>query len=63
MFFQADYNKIELQKTSYDVILVTSSSLRHRKNVTNIFHFGPPNQNFWLCQCSWATSLAHYTFL
>jgi len=30
-FFQADYNEIELQKISYDVILVTSWPLCHRK--------------------------------
>jgi len=54
--FLTDYEEIELQKSSYDVILVTSSSLRHRKrhqnNVTNLFHFGPMhhNQNFWLRQ-------------
>jgi len=30
-FFQADYDKIELHKISYDVILVTLSLLRHRK--------------------------------
>jgi len=34
--FQADYDKIELHKISYDDILVTSS-----KNVTKFFHLGP----------------------
>jgi len=45
--FQTDYNKIKLQKISYGVIFVMSSSLRHRKIVTKItsqdfFHFGLP---------------------
>jgi len=31
LFFQADYDEIELQKISYDVILVTSWPLYHRK--------------------------------
>jgi len=31
VFFQADYDKIELQKISYGVILVISSPLRYRK--------------------------------
>jgi len=52
VFFQADYDEIELQKNIHDVILVTSSPLRHRKNVTEkrhqnnvtkFFHFGPPS--------------------
>jgi len=30
MIFQADYDEIELQKISYDIILATSSPLRHR---------------------------------
>jgi len=30
-FFQADYDEMELQKIHYDVILVTSLSLCHRK--------------------------------
>jgi len=42
--FQADYDDIELQKYSYDVISVVSSSLRYQKNVQNFFH--------WLCQCN-----------
>jgi len=29
VIFQADYDEIELQKISYDVILVTSLSSRH----------------------------------
>jgi len=29
--FQANYDEIELQTYSFDVISVTSSSLRHRK--------------------------------
>jgi len=45
MVFQADYDKIKLQKISNDVISVTSLTLRHRKNVTKImsqifFQFG-----------------------
>jgi len=48
MVFEADYDNIELQKYSYDVISVTPSPLRHQKrhqnNVTNFFQFGsPPN--------------------
>jgi len=31
LFFQADYDKIELQKISYDVVPVTLLSLCHRK--------------------------------
>jgi len=31
MFFQADYNEIELQKISFDVILMTLWPLCHRK--------------------------------
>jgi len=31
--FQADYDEIKLQKISYDVILVTSLSLCHRKTL------------------------------
>jgi len=31
MFFLTDYNKIELEKISYDVISVMLSLLRHRK--------------------------------
>jgi len=31
LFFQADYDEIKLQKSSYDVILVTSWPLCHRK--------------------------------
>jgi len=52
IFFQADFDKIKLQRHSYDVISVMSSPLHHQNNVTNFFQFGPPNQNFWLCQCS-----------
>jgi len=33
MVFEADYDKIELQKFSYDVISVTSPQLRHRKTL------------------------------
>jgi len=41
-----DYDKIELQKISYDVISVMSLSLlhhkkRHQTNVTRFFYFGP----------------------
>jgi len=64
LFFQADYDEIELQKISYGVILVTSLShfiteKRHQNNVTKIFHFGPLhlNQNFWLRQCGWLWDL------
>jgi len=39
--FYADYEEIELQKISYDIILVTSLPLRHWKNVTKI-----TSQNF-----------------
>jgi len=35
--FEADYDEIELQKYSYNVISVTSSLLRHQNNVTKIF--------------------------
>jgi len=46
MIFEADYDEIKLQIYSYNVTLVTSSPLRHRKNVTKItsqkfFQFGP----------------------
>jgi len=45
LFFQADYDEIELQKISYDVILVTSWPLCHRKtsskNVTNFSILAP----------------------
>jgi len=34
--FEADYDEIKLQNYSYDVISVTSSPLRYRKNVTKI---------------------------
>jgi len=51
MVYQADYDKIELQKSSYDIILVTLSPLRDRKtssnNITKFFQFGLPSQNFW----------------
>jgi len=40
MVFEADYDKIELQKYSYDVILVTPSPLRHQNNVTKISALG-----------------------
>jgi len=50
--FEADYDEIELQKYSYDVISVTSSPLRHQKNVTKIYSISAPhNQNFWLRHC------------
>jgi len=57
VIFEADYDEIEFQKYSYDVILVTSSPLRHRKrhqnNVIIIFPiWAPPNQNLWLRQWS-----------
>jgi len=46
LFFQADYNKIELQKIRYDVILVTSWPLGHRKTSSktsqNFSILGPP---------------------
>jgi len=48
---------MELQKISYDVILVTSWLLCHRKTSSKkrhkIFPFWalPLNQNFWLRQC------------
>jgi len=45
VFFQAVYDEIELQNISYDVILVTSSLLRHRKlyqNNVKIFFILPP---------------------
>jgi len=38
MVFQTDYDEIELQKISYDVIAITSPKC---------FQFGPPKQNFW----------------
>jgi len=41
--FQADYDKIEFKKFSYDVISVASSPLRHRNDVTKI-----TSQNFYL---------------
>jgi len=56
MIFQVDYDEFKLQKNSYDVISVTSSPLRHRKNrnqnyVTIFSQFAPSsNQNFWLRQ-------------
>jgi len=37
LYFQADYDEIELQK-SYDVMAIMSP-----KNVTKIFHFAPPS--------------------
>jgi len=46
MVFEVDYDGIELQKYSYDVITITSP-----KDVTKIFPiWAPPNQNFWLRQ-------------
>jgi len=46
MVFQGDYDEIELQKISCNVISVTSSLLRHQKrhqnNVTNFFQLAPP---------------------
>jgi len=35
MFFQTNYDKIERQKLSYDVISVTPSLLHHRKTSPN----------------------------
>jgi len=55
--FEADCDEIKLQKISYDVIFVTSSSLCQPNDVTKITsqNFSilalPPNQNFWLRQC------------
>jgi len=56
LWFQADYDKLELKKS-----VITSFQCRHRYYVTekchqsiryNIFQFwAPPNQNFWLHQC------------
>jgi len=50
--FQADCDEIELQKISYDVISVTSSSIRQSNEITeitsqNVTNLGPlSNQNF-----------------
>jgi len=50
-FLKLIYDKIELQKYSYNVILVTSSPLRHQNNFTKFFPIWvSPNKNFWLCQ-------------
>jgi len=50
--FEADYDEIELQKYSYDVITITSSTLRHQKrhqnNVTNFFFDLGPSQSKFL---------------
>jgi len=54
MVFQADYDKIELQK-----IVTTSfqwrhhhyaTIKRHQNNATKFSNLGPSNQNFWLRQ-------------
>jgi len=54
LFFQADYDEIELQKISYDVILVTHghyvAEKCHQKKGHKNFPFWAPNQNFWLRQ-------------
>jgi len=39
LVFQADCDEIELQKISYGIILVTSSPLRQRNDVTKITSF------------------------
>jgi len=56
VFFQTNYDEVKFEKTIYDVISVTSSLLRlrkrHQTNVTKFFHYGLPNQKFWLRQCS-----------
>jgi len=57
LFFQADYDEIKLQNISYDVILVASWPICHRKTSSKKRHkiflfWAPPNQNFWLRQ--WA---------
>jgi len=50
--FEANYDEIKLQN-----IVMTSSSLRHQNNVTNIFSiWAPLNQNFWLRQWSWVNN-------
>jgi len=38
--FEADFDEIELQKYSYDVISVASLPLRHQNNVTKMYQFG-----------------------
>jgi len=30
----------------------------YQNNVTNFFILGPPNQNFWLCQCLYPILIA-----
>jgi len=44
--FQANFDKIELQKINYDVILVTYrhyiTEKRHQNNFTIFFYFVPP---------------------
>jgi len=43
--FEADYDEIEPQKYTYDVISVISSPLRHQNNATKIFPiWAPPNK-------------------
>jgi len=42
VIFQVDYEEIELQSNSYDVISVSHhyvTEKRHQNNVTNFFHF------------------------
>jgi len=54
VFFQADYDKIVLQKIVNDVISMMFSPLRYQNNVTIFFPiWTPPNQNFCLRQCFW----------
>jgi len=44
--FYANYEEIELQKISFDAILLASSSLRHQNNVTKFFfHFDAQNSS------------------
>jgi len=48
LFFQADYDEIEIQKISHNAILVTSchyvTEKRHQNNVTNFFPFCLPTK-------------------
>jgi len=65
--FEADYDKIELQKKSYDVISVTSSPLRHRKTAPKLRHnFFPnlgPSQSKFLATPVLVNSLLNYEMM
>jgi len=54
--YEANYDEVELQKYSFNVISVTSpknvTEKRHQNDVIKLFsNLGLFNQNFWLRQC------------